>query len=373
MTENQQSTVANSRVAAGNESASSSTNQHTAAISLSGLTKKFGSLTAVDGVDLEIRPGEVVALLGPNGAGKSTTIDLLLGLALPTNGTARLFGEDPRRAIVTGRVGAMLQGGALLPTTTVRESVALIQALHKHPLSVDEAMERAGVADLAKQKIASLSGGQMQRARFAVAVVSNPDLLILDEPTAAMDVAARHSFWGSMREFTQQGKTVVFATHYLDEADAFADRIVIMNAGRIIADGTPSEVKSVVSGRILSFTVGPSTGSGTGSTSVGPSTGSGTDTRFNELPGVTTVEIRGPRISLHSEDSDATLRALLTEYPTATDIEIVSRNMDDAFMALTASATSISPSASASAPASPSASTSAPAPASATELQGAAR
>ena len=157
---------------------------------------------------------------------------------------------------MTGRVGAMLQGGALLPTTTVRESVALIHALHKHPLSVEEAMERAGVADLAKQKIASLSGGQMQRARFAVAVVSNPDLLILDEPTAAMDVAARHSFWESMREFTGQGKTVVFATHYLDEADTFADRIVIMSAGRIIADGTPSEVKSVVSGRTLSFTLG---------------------------------------------------------------------------------------------------------------------
>src|ERR1700761_2802185 len=143
------------------------------AIRLAGLTKKFGTLPAVNDVNLEISAGEVVALLGPNGAGKSTTIDLLLGLAIPTDGTAELFGEDPRHAIVTGRVGAMLQGGALLPTTTVRESVALIQSLHKHPLSVEEAMQRAGVTDLAKQKVASLSGGQLQRARFAVAVVSN--------------------------------------------------------------------------------------------------------------------------------------------------------------------------------------------------------
>ena len=288
------------------------------AIRLSGLTKTFGELLAVNDVDLTIQPGEVVALLGPNGAGKSTTIDLLLGLARPTRGSAELFGEDPRAAIVTGRVGAMLQGGALLPTTTVRESIALIHALHKHPLSVDEAMERAGVTDLARQKIASLSGGQMQRARFAVAVVSNPDLLILDEPTAAMDVAARHSFWESMREFTSAGKTVVFATHYLDEADTFADRVVIMNAGRIIADGTPSEVKSVVTGRTVSFTL------------------DGADSRSLEaIVGVTGFEQRGTRVSLRSEDSDATLRALLAKYPAASDIEIVSRNMDDAFMALT--------------------------------------
>jgi ABC-2 type transport system ATP-binding protein len=288
------------------------------AIKLSGLTKQFGTLTAVNDVDLTIQPGEVVALLGPNGAGKSTTIDLLLGLATPTDGSAELFGEDPRRAIVTGRVGAMLQGGALLPTTTVRESIALIHALHKHPLSVEEAMERAGVTDLAKQKIASLSGGQMQRARFAVAVVSNPDLLILDEPTAAMDVAARHSFWESMREFTRAGKTVVFATHYLDEADTFADRVVIMSAGRIIADGTPSEVKSVVTGRTVSFTLPIA------------------DSHALEgLVGVTHLEQRGTRVILQSEDSDATLRALLASYPAATDIEIVSRNMDDAFMALT--------------------------------------
>ncbi|GAA4140337.1 ABC transporter ATP-binding protein [Leifsonia shinshuensis] len=161
------------------------------AIRLSGLRKTFGSLTAVDGVDLTVRTGEVIALLGPNGAGKSTTIDLALGLARPTAGTAELFGGDPRRAIREGRVGAMLQGGALLPTLTVAESVALVASAHKHPLSVAEALERARCTEIAKQRVSKLSGGQMQRARFAVAVVSNPDLLFLDEPTAAMDVEAR--------------------------------------------------------------------------------------------------------------------------------------------------------------------------------------
>jgi ABC-2 type transport system ATP-binding protein len=299
------------------------------AIRLSGLTKKFGTFTAVNRINLTIEPGEVVALLGPNGAGKSTTIDLLLGLANPSGGTAELFGEDPRRAVVAGRVGAMLQGGALLPTTTVRESIALIHSLHKHPLSVDEAMQRAGVTDIARQKIASLSGGQLQRARFAVAVVSNPDLLVLDEPTAAMDVAARHSFWLSMREFTSLGKTVVFATHYLDEADTFADRIVIMNGGLIIADGTPAEVKSVVTGRTLSFTLRPSMEAGTDRG----------ENALKDLVGVTRAERRGSRIMLQTADSDATLRALLADYPSAAEIEIVSRNMDDAFMALTEGAT----------------------------------
>jgi ABC-2 type transport system ATP-binding protein len=291
------------------------------AIRLTGLTKRFANLVAVNDIDLTIEPGEVVALLGPNGAGKSTTIDLALGLSVPSAGTAELFGGDPRDAIVSGRVGAMLQGGALLPTTTVRESVALIAALHRHPMSVQEAMERAGVTDIAKQKIASLSGGQMQRARFAVAVVSNPDLLILDEPTAAMDVGARHSFWGSMREFTSQGRTVVFATHYLDEADTFADRIVIMGSGRVVADGTPSEIKAVVSGRTLSFVL--------------EGTDAADDARFTSLPGVTHLERRGERISLRTDDSDATLRRLMADHGDARDIEIVARNMDDAFMALT--------------------------------------
>jgi ABC-2 type transport system ATP-binding protein len=292
------------------------------AIQLSGLRKTYGGLTAVDGLDLSIRAGEVVALLGPNGAGKSTTIDLALGLLSPTAGTALLFGGAPRAAIDEGRVGAMLQGGALLPTMTVAQSVALIAAAHRHPLSVQEALERARCTEIAKQKVSKLSGGQLQRARFAVAVVSNPDLLLLDEPTAAMDVEARRTFWQSMREFTAAGRTVVFATHYLDEADAYADRIVMMSAGRVVADGTPAEVKAVASGRRIRATFDVEW----------------TPVLYDELsglPGVRSVDHRGGVLTMVSDDSDSALRMLLTAYPEVRDIEVTAQSMDDAFLALT--------------------------------------
>lgn len=292
-------------------------------IQLSGLKKSFGQLRAIDGIDITINSGEVVALLGPNGAGKSTTIDLALGLTHPTAGRARLFGGDPHDAIKDGRVGAMLQGGALLPGMTVSQAVALVASVHKHPLSVAEALDRARCTEIAKQRVSKLSGGQMQRARFAVAVVSNPSLLMLDEPTAAMDVEARRVFWQSMQEFTNQGRTVVFATHYLDEADTYADRIIMLNAGKIVADGTPSEVKAVVSGRriraIFNFerTVDIADD-------------------LQRLPGVTSVQHRGEQFTIVSDDSDAALRMLLNRYPDIHDIEVTAHNMDDAFLALTA-------------------------------------
>ena len=296
----------------------------TSAIRLSGLRKTFGSITAVDGVDLTIRPGEVVALLGPNGAGKSTTIDLALGLARPTAGGVELFGAPPLEAIRAGRVGAMLQGGALLPTLTVAESVALVAAAHAHPLSVDVALRRARCTEIARQRVSKLSGGQLQRARFAVAVVSDPDLLFLDEPTAAMDVEARRTFWQSMREFTDAGRTVVFATHYLDEADEYADRIVMMARGRVVADGTPAEVKAVVSGRRIRATAAfPAT---TESQAV-----------LAALPGVRSADRRGDVLTLVSGDSDATLRALLAAHHDIHDIEVTAHTMDEAFLALTES------------------------------------
>ncbi|WP_223692543.1 ABC transporter ATP-binding protein [Leifsonia poae] len=294
----------------------------TPAIQLTDLRKSFGSLQAVNGVTISIDRGEVVALLGPNGAGKSTTIDLALGLAHPTSGTAELFGENPRRAIQEGRVGAMLQGGALLPTLTVAQSVALVAAAHRHPLSVAEALERARCTEIAKQKVSKLSGGQMQRARFAVAVVSNPDLLFLDEPTAAMDVEARRTFWQSMREFTDEGRTVVFATHYLDEADTYADRIVMLNAGRVVADGTPGEVKAVVSGRRIRA-------------GFGFAWSAEAEARLRRLPGVRSLDRRGEQFTIVSDDSDTTLRALLAEHADIHDIEVTAHTMDDAFLALT--------------------------------------
>ncbi|WIB60801.1 ABC transporter ATP-binding protein [Curtobacterium sp. MCLR17_007] len=289
-------------------------------IELTGLRKRFGAVTAVDGVDLTIRPGEVVALLGPNGAGKTTTVDLVLGLATPTAGTARLFGADPRHAVVAGRVGAMLQGGALLPDMTVREAVALVAAAHRTPMPVDDALRRARCTDIAGRRVAKLSGGQLQRARFAVAVVSDPDLLVLDEPTAAMDVEARHTFWSSMREFTDAGRTVVFATHYLDEADTFADRIVILRAGRVVADGTPAEVKAIAATRTIRFRGVPDR----------------EHVALAALPGTVGLEARHGSVTLRTDDSDTTLRALLGTFPAAHDVEVVASTMDDAFLALTA-------------------------------------
>jgi ABC-2 type transport system ATP-binding protein len=295
------------------------------AIRLTGLYKSFGPITAVDGIDLTIEQGEVVALLGPNGAGKSTTIDLALGLATPTAGSATLFDGAPRAAIAAGRVGAMLQGGALLPDMTVAQAVALIAAAHRHPLSVSEALERAKCTEIAKQRVSKLSGGQMQRARFAVAIVSNPDLMFLDEPTAAMDVEARRTFWQSMREFTEAGRTVVFATHYLDEADAYADRIVMMAGGRVVADGSPIQVKAVVSGRRIrasfDFDWSPAI-----------------EAELYELPGVRSIDRRGDVLTIVSDDSDAALRTLLSNHHDVHDIEVTAHSMDDAFLALTTGA-----------------------------------
>ena len=208
------------------------------AVRLTGLRKSFGAVDAVNGIDLTIRPGEVVALLGPNGAGKTTTIDMILGLSRPTGGEVRTFGMPPRRAVDRGLVSAVMQSGGLLPDITVRETVALTASLFAHRIDVDEAMERAGVADFASRTVRKCSGGQQQRLRFAMALVSDPALLILDEPITGMDVDGRRSFWQAIHADAADGRTVVFATHYLEEADDFADRIVLVRHGRIVVDGT---------------------------------------------------------------------------------------------------------------------------------------
>ncbi len=289
------------------------------AVRLTGLRKRYGPVQAVDGVDLLVAPGEVVALLGPNGAGKSTTVDMLLGLTRPDEGQARIFGHSPRVAVVAGQVGAMLQDGALLEDATVRETVGLVAALHRNPLPVAEALRRAGVADLGGRRCAKISGGQQQRVRFAAAIVSDPDLLVLDEPTVGMDVATRRSFWHSMREFSDAGRTVLFATHYLEEAQEFADRVVVMRSGRITADGSVAEVRATVSGRTLRAVVAGAQRS-----------------ELAALPGVTAVELRGDQVTLACADSDTALRALLASYPEARDIEITTVGLEEAFLALTA-------------------------------------
>ncbi len=194
-------------------------------------------------------------MLGPNGAGKSTTIDMLLGLTEPDAGRVSLFGGSPRTAIDTGRVGAMLQTGDLIRDLSPRELVLMMASLYPHPMDVDTVLELAGLTAAADQRTQKLSGGQTQRARFAVALVSDPDLLVLDEPTVAMDVEGRRTFWNAMREFADRGKTILFATHYLEEADANADRVVLMSRGRIVADGPTTEIKSRVGTRTIRATL----------------------------------------------------------------------------------------------------------------------
>jgi ABC-2 type transport system ATP-binding protein len=289
-----------------------------AGIRTRGLMKSYGAVRAVNGVDLDIVAGETVALLGPNGAGKSTTIDILLGLGRPDAGEVTVFGRPPAEAARSGLVGAMLQSGGLLGFLTVRELVALTASFYRAPMPVDEVLQRAGIADIAKRQTQALSGGQSQRVRFALALVPNPDLLVLDEPTVGMDVESRRAFWASMREFAAGGRTILFATHYLEEADAFADRVVLMARGRIVADGPATAVKAVVGGRTIRCTL----------------PGANPD-RLRALPTVTAVEVRGEAVTIRATDSDAALRALLAEFPAARDVEVAGADLEDAFVALT--------------------------------------
>jgi ABC-2 type transport system ATP-binding protein len=292
------------------------------AVSLQGIEKSFrspsGPVRAVRGVDVAIAPGEVVALLGPNGAGKSTTIDVLLGLTKADSGSVALFGRPPATAIEAGLIGAMLQTGSLLRDLTVREIVTVIGSLYRDPVDVDEVLAQVGIGALAERRTQKLSGGETQRVRFAIALVTNPSLLVLDEPTAAMDVEGRHAFWTTMREFAARGKTVLFATHYLEEADAYADRAVLMARGRVVIDGPTTEIKAMVGVRTIRATL--------------PEADLAALAR---LPGVTSADGRGEAVVLRCADSDAAVRALLQAYPEARDLEITGAGFEEAFIELT--------------------------------------
>ncbi|HEY2738995.1 MAG TPA: ABC transporter ATP-binding protein [Thermoanaerobaculia bacterium] len=219
------------------------------AAELRGAVKKYGAVTALAGVDLAIRAGEVVAVLGPNGAGKTTAVQILLGLARPSAGTARLFGLDPRAAAARMRVGAMLQVSKVPETLKVREHIHLISSYYPRPLPMPEVIAAAGLGGLEERLFGKLSGGQRQRVLFALALCGDPDLLFLDEPTVGMDVEARRSFWEQIRQRAGAGRSVLLTTHYLEEADALADRIVLLDRGRIVAEGTPAEIKARVLGK----------------------------------------------------------------------------------------------------------------------------
>ncbi len=287
------------------------------AIAVSGLVKQFGGVTAVAGLDLTIAPGEVVAFLGPNGAGKTSTIDMLLGLSQPTSGRADVFGMDPADAVAHGRVAAVMQTGGLLKDLTVEETVRLTASLFRNPRPAAEVLQRAGITEIADRRVDKCSGGEKQRLRFAMALLPEPDLLILDEPTTGMDVEARRAFWGAIREDAAAGRTVLFATHYLDEADAYADRIIMIRKGQVVADGTASEVRALASGRTVRASF--------------PGADPG---RLAALPGVTSVELRGDTVLLQCEDSDAVLRELILT-TSAHDFEVTAHNLEAAFIALT--------------------------------------
>jgi ABC-2 type transport system ATP-binding protein len=290
-------------------------------IVLAHLSKSYSAVPAVRSIDLEIAPGETVALLGPNGAGKSTTIDMVLGLTQPDSGSVSVFGMSPSEAVGAGAVGGMLQTGALIQYLSVRELVTMVASLYPHPLDVDEVLALSGSAEFADRRTTKLSGGQAQRVRFAMALAGDPDLLLLDEPTAAIDVEGRRDFWASMRAVAARGKTVIFATHYLEEADAYADRIVLLARGRIVADGPATEIKSMVGGQTIRATL------------------PGADlAQLTALPGVISVERHGDAVILSSADAEAALRALLDRFPSTRDIEVRRAGLEQAFLELTTDA-----------------------------------
>ncbi|MFE2677283.1 ABC transporter ATP-binding protein [Streptomyces hygroscopicus] len=283
------------------------------------VNKTYRSVRAVADLDLTLYPGETVALLGPNGAGKSSTLDLLLGLRRPDSGRVEVFGTSPRQAIVRGRVGAMLQSGSLMRDVTVRELVGLACELHPKGHPVDEVLERAGIAEIASRKVNKLSGGQEQRVRFAFATAGASDLIVLDEPTTGMDVSSRQTFWGGMREQARQGRTILFATHYLEEADAVADRVIVLHCGRVLADGSSAEIKAMAGARRISFQLD------------GPLD----ETALRALPALTGIEISGRTVRMRSTDADATVHAVYGLGLHPHGLEVTGLGLEQAFLAIT--------------------------------------
>jgi ABC-2 type transport system ATP-binding protein len=293
----------------------------TAILDVQGLRRKFGASEAVAGVDLQVAAGETVALLGPNGAGKSTTLAMILGLLSPTAGQITIDGRTPRQAVADGLVGAMLQTGAgsgLPPGTRVGELIGFVASLYPAPLSPPAVLRHAGLASLAGRKVDGLSGGELQRVRFALAICANPRLLILDEPTVGLDVPTRRSFWETVRTFAAEGRAVLFATHYLAEAAETAGRVIVLHKGHVAADGTVDEIRRAAATRRVRFRA--------------PDTDAGV---LRALPAVQQVRKAGIEISLDSTDSDATVRGLVLSGTTFTDLEVTGAGLEDAFLALT--------------------------------------
>ena len=280
---------------------------------LRGVSKHYGAVQALEDVDLAVHAGEVVALLGPNGAGKTTAVGLLLGLLRPTAGEARLFGENPQNAASRMRVGTMLQISGVPQTLKVKEHIDLFCSYYPQPLGVVETLKTAGLGEVANRPYGKLSGGQQQRLHLALALCGNPDLIFLDEPTTGLDVGSRRALWETIRDFVQGGRTVVLTTHYLEEADALADRIVVIDHGRIIAEGTPSAVKAQTAGRKIRVVTKLSAA-------------------FVEaLPGVTSARRDGAVFEILATEAESVVLELLQNDPSLSGLEVVSAGLEDAF------------------------------------------
>lgn len=289
------------------------------AIAFTDVSKSYGNVLAVDGLDLAVEAGRTVALLGPNGAGKSTSINMLLGLLRPTRGRVEVLGTSPDEAVARGEVGAMMQSGELIPELTVRELVDFVRRLYPRPLGLDEILRMADLTGLVKRRAGKLSGGQAQRVRFALSIAGAPKLLVLDEPTAAMDVESRLRFWEGMRAYAAGGRTVLFATHYLEEADENSDRVVVVARGRVVADGTAAQIKAGAGGQTVRFTLDGQAAAG-----------------LDALPGVTAVEVEEGTATLRTADPDATVAALYRGTSLRVrDLRITGAALEDAFLALT--------------------------------------
>jgi ABC-2 type transport system ATP-binding protein len=286
------------------------------ALEITGLTVRYGDTLAVDDLDLAIPSGQTVALLGPNGAGKSTVVNAVLGLVRPVAGSARILGHSPADAIQEGSVGAMLQHGGLPGEARVGEVIALVRGSFPTAWPLADLVTTAGIDGLLRRPVEALSGGQRQRVLLALALAGAPPLLLLDEPTSAMDVEGRRAFWTTMRRLAERGHTIVFATHHLGEADAVADRVVVVSGGQVIADGTGAEIKAGISGRTISFTAQH-------------------DRRLDGLPAVTSVTRQGSTVTLATADAEATLRALLADGARLPDLEVRGASLEDAVLSLT--------------------------------------
>jgi len=287
-----------------------------AAAQLIAATKKYGSVEALKGITIDIQLGQVVAMLGPNGAGKTTSISLLLGLRKPTSGKALLFGLDPTHLAARSRVGVMLQESGVPSMLKVREIVDLFRSYYPKPMTGERAIAMAGLEEKASALVKELSGGQRQRLYFALAVCGDPEVLFLDEPTVGMDVEGRRSFIERIAEFANLGRTVVLTTHYLEEADQLAERVIVIDRGLVIADASPREIKSKVAGKRVRFTA------------------TLTDQDLAGLP-VTTFTITDHTVQLFTNQPEAVLRELFKQGVEISELEVTGADLEDAFIALT--------------------------------------